>query len=130
MLGRAEALTSAALASAKRTLLADWRSILLFSSPICTACSTVSDCCACAAAAIIAAHASGRTREIIVGRYLTNAEIDLLKEKKNFLSRGEALITVKGDGLQPHLEAFMWEILKSIQVRATQEGAEFLIGST
>jgi len=44
------------------------------------------------------------------------------------LDRGDALITIDGAGLQPHLEGFMWEILEAIQIRATSEGAEFLLG--
>jgi len=39
-----------------------------------------------------------------------------------------AVIEVNGSGLAPHLEAFMFEILQAIQVRANAEGAEFLIG--
>ena len=33
-----------------------------------------------------------------------------------------------GDGLQPHLEAFMWEILEAIQVRVNADGYEMLLG--
>jgi hypothetical protein len=38
------------------------------------------------------------------------------------------LIQIDGTGLQPHLEAFMFEILSAIQVRATAEGQKFLVG--
>ncbi len=38
------------------------------------------------------------------------------------------MIKVDGTGLQPHLEAFMFEILNAIQVRANAEGANFLVG--
>jgi hypothetical protein len=38
------------------------------------------------------------------------------------------MISIDGTGLQPHLEAFMWEILGAIQVRANAEGSEFLLG--
>jgi hypothetical protein len=48
--------------------------------------------------------------------------------KVESLERGDALITVEGSGLQPHLEAFMWEILEAIQIRANATGAEFLLG--
>jgi len=37
---------------------------------------------------------------------------------------------VDGAGLQPHLEAFMWEILQTIQVRVNQDGLEMLLGTT
>jgi TP901 family phage tail tape measure protein len=44
------------------------------------------------------------------------------------MSRGDALVKVDGAGLQPHLEAFMWEILKEIQVRVNEEGHAMLFG--
>jgi len=37
------------------------------------------------------------------------------------------LITVTGDGLKPHLEAILWDLLAEIQIRATQEGFDALI---
>ncbi|MBU2623423.1 MAG: phage tail tape measure protein [Proteobacteria bacterium] len=48
--------------------------------------------------------------------------------RREALSRGDAMITINGDGLQPHLEAFMFEILAAIQIKANQEGAKFLVG--
>ena len=45
------------------------------------------------------------------------------------LENGGALITVNGDGLEPHLEAFMWEILSAIQVRASNEGYDLILGA-
>ena len=59
---------------------------------------------------------------------LTEAEIELNMAKTRALERGDSMITIEGAGLQPHLEAFMWEILKAIQVRANAEGSEFLLG--
>ena len=59
---------------------------------------------------------------------LTEAEINLIKEKTRRLAKGDALIKIDGDGLQPQLEAFMWEVLNAIQVRANAEGSEFLLG--
>ena len=44
------------------------------------------------------------------------------------LKSGDNVITVKGEGLYPHMKAFMWELLKEIQLDATAEGAEFLLG--
>lgn len=59
---------------------------------------------------------------------LTAAEVDLLRAKKSAVERGDSIIKVDGSGLAPHLEAFMWETLKAIQVRANADGAEFLLG--
>ena len=45
------------------------------------------------------------------------------------LEDGGALITINGDGLAPHLEAFMWEVLSAIQVRASNEGYDLILGA-
>lgn len=59
---------------------------------------------------------------------LTSAQIEQIREKTRALSRGDALIKIDGAGLEPHLEAFMFEILNAVQVRANAEGQEFLLG--
>lgn len=59
---------------------------------------------------------------------LTQAEVDYIKEKTRQLARGHSLIKVDGSGLQPHLEAFMFEILREIQVRVNADGEEMLLG--
>jgi len=59
---------------------------------------------------------------------LTSAEIRLANARAASLERGDSLITINGDGLQPHLEAFMFEILEAIQVRVNADGAELLLG--
>jgi len=58
------------------------------------------------------------------------AEIDNLNARTRSLEKGDAIITINGGGLQPHLEAFMFEILAAIQVRANAEGQQFLVGAT
>ncbi len=37
-------------------------------------------------------------------------------------------LTVDAAGLEPHLEAFMWEILEGISVQASKASAEFSLG--
>ena len=59
---------------------------------------------------------------------LIDAKIANIKEKTRSLAKGDALIKIEGDGLQPELEAFMWAVLDAIQVRANAEGSEFLLG--
>jgi len=60
---------------------------------------------------------------------LTEAEIALMKAKTDRIKSlsDEAMITVNGDGLKPHLEMIMWEIFEQIKVRATQEGLDKLL---
>jgi len=60
---------------------------------------------------------------------LTEAQIENLNARTQSLARGNALIQIDGKGLQPHLEAFMWEILKTIQTRVNQDGLELLVGT-
>lgn len=60
---------------------------------------------------------------------LTAAQIKQLEAQAAALARGDSIITVQGDGLQPHLEAIMWELLEAIQVRVNQDGLEMLLGA-
>ena len=69
-----------------------------------------------------------RREEFELQKRLSEQQITLNRLKAESLERGDALITVEGSGLQPHLEAFMWEILEAIQIRANATGAEFLLG--
>ena len=61
-------------------------------------------------------------------RQLTEAQIRSLNAQTEQLQKGDALIKVDGAGLQPHLEAFMWEILRTIQLRANRDGRALLLG--
>lgn len=60
---------------------------------------------------------------------LTDAEIKVANARAKAFESGDAMINIDGAGLQPHLEAFMWEILTAIQVRVNQDGYEYLLGS-
>ena len=60
---------------------------------------------------------------------MTRAQIDKMKAETDSISRGDALIKIDGAGLQPHLEAFMWEILRTIQTRVNQDGLKLLLGA-
>lgn len=57
----------------------------------------------------------------------TDAQIEQIKARTRAMNRGDAIINVKADGLQPHLEAFMFEILEAIQVRTNADGEELLL---
>lgn len=59
---------------------------------------------------------------------LTDAQIRMMDAQVDALQNGDGLIKVDGAGLQPHLEAFMWEILKAIQVRVNADGLKMLLG--
>lgn len=74
------------------------------------------------------AEAASRQKALDESSKLNAATIDYMKARTEALKRSDAIITIDGAGLQPHLEAFMFEILKAIQVRANAEGAQFLTG--
>ncbi len=59
---------------------------------------------------------------------LLDEQIKQAQERTKALERGDALITVNGEGLQPHLEAFMWEILDAIKIEADASGRDYLLG--
>jgi hypothetical protein len=59
---------------------------------------------------------------------LIDAQVSLLKTKTRKLEKGESLIEIKADGMEPEIEAFMWKVLNKIQIRANEEASEFLLG--
>lgn len=59
---------------------------------------------------------------------LTEAQIDLLRTKAQQIARGETLIKVSAEGLTPALEMIFNEVLEFAQVRANEQGLEFLTG--
>ena len=69
-----------------------------------------------------------RDRALELQEDLTQATIENLRAKTYAMTSGQALVKIDGAGLQPHLEAFMWEILKTIQVRVNNDGLDMLVG--
>lgn len=59
---------------------------------------------------------------------LTKSQIDLMNAQTRALEKGGAMIKISGDGLEPHLEAFMWQILKKLQTRVNKDGMKLLLG--
>ena len=59
---------------------------------------------------------------------LTAAQIAEMRARTQSMQSGGGLIKIDGAGLQPHLEAFMWEILQAIQVRVNSDGMKMLLG--
>lgn len=69
-----------------------------------------------------------RQETLDIQKKLTEAEIERINAQTASLNRGDALITIEGDGLKPELEAFMWKILSLIRVRANAEFSQYLLG--
>jgi hypothetical protein len=59
---------------------------------------------------------------------LIEAQVNKLNAEAQQVLKGDALIKIDGAGLQPHLEGFMWEILRTIQMRANRDGRALLLG--
>ena len=61
---------------------------------------------------------------------LIDSQISYFDAKSDALKQGLGEITITADGLEPELEAFMWQILERVQLRATSDQANFLLGLT
>lgn len=69
-----------------------------------------------------------RQEALNLQKQLIEAQVAQLRAQTRSLEKGDSLIKVDGAGLQPHLEAFMFEILRTIQVRVNQDGLKLLLG--
>jgi hypothetical protein len=69
-----------------------------------------------------------RSKAMEQGSELADQQIQLNKLKLEKLKEGGAAITVQADGLKPHLEMILWEVLEACQIRASESQAEFLLG--
>ena len=58
----------------------------------------------------------------------TEAQTRLAEARARAIERGDGLITINADGLEPELEAFMWKIVEKVRIRGVEESAEFLLG--
>jgi len=63
-----------------------------------------------------------------IQKKMAEEQIKLLELKRETIERGEGLIKVDSSGLEPALELVMWQILAKVQVRATEDAAQFLLG--
>ena len=69
-----------------------------------------------------------RQEALDIQKELAKAEIARIEAQTRQLDRGDPWIRIDGTGLQPQLEAFMWEILKAIRTQVSQEFGNFLLG--
>lgn len=59
---------------------------------------------------------------------LNEAQIKWLNAKAESLRRGDGLIQIDTTGIEPALEMVMWQIIEKVQIRASEEAADFLLG--
>ena len=70
-----------------------------------------------------------REKAFELQKKLTEATIQEIEARTKAFASGDALIKIDGAGLQPHLEAFMWEILRTLQTRVNADGLKLLLGT-
>lgn len=76
----------------------------------------------------IALENERRQKALDIQKQLAEAEIERIQAQTRALDRGDAIIKIDGTGLEPELEAFMWQILKKIRVRANADYSDYLLG--
>jgi len=59
---------------------------------------------------------------------LNEAQAANIEAKTAAMERGDAMINITSDGLEPALEMFMWQVIEKVQIRANEESADFLLG--
>lgn len=77
----------------------------------------------------IAKENANREKAFELQKKLTEATIAEITARTRAFASGDALIKIDGAGLQPHLEAFMWEILRTIQTRVNADGLKLLLNT-
>ena len=69
-----------------------------------------------------------RSELVELEKDLTQSQIDYLDARTQALRTGNALITIRGENLEPELQLVMNRILELTQIEANEQGLEFLIG--
>ena len=69
-----------------------------------------------------------RQKEFDAQQKIIEQQTQLNELKLKRYQEGNSAISISAEGLQPHLEMILWEILEKIQIRANESGAEFLLG--
>ncbi len=69
-----------------------------------------------------------RERQFALEEELARAQIDLIQARVEALNRGEAIINVTAEGLEPHLQEVLRSIIEFAQVEATASAQDYLLG--
>ena len=59
---------------------------------------------------------------------LVEQQIRLYEQRAEAMRRGEGMVKIESDGLEPALEMVLWNILEKVQVRTNESGGEYLLG--
>mgnify|MGYP006921306516 CR=1 FL=1 len=69
-----------------------------------------------------------RQQALDLQRKLTEAEIEKIQAQKDALDRGDGIIKIYADGLEPEIKAFMFKILKLIRIETSRDVSNYLLG--
>jgi len=69
-----------------------------------------------------------RDEALKLQKRLAEVQIELGQARVKAIEKGDALIKIEADGVEPEVEAFMFKILSKIQLRVKEEQADFLLG--
>ncbi len=69
-----------------------------------------------------------REKEFELQEALARSQIEYNDARSDAIKSGENFLTVRADGLKPHLEGIWFEIMEALQVRLVEESAETLLG--
>lgn len=73
-------------------------------------------------------EAKRREQTFDLQKDIVSKQSKLLELKIAALERGDNMIQIQADGLKPHLEMILWEVLEACQIRANEASTEFLLG--
>lgn len=59
---------------------------------------------------------------------LTEAEIEKVQAQKDALNRGDGVIKINAEGMEPEIKAFMYKILKLIRIETSRDVSNYLLG--
>lgn len=77
---------------------------------------------------LVDAENNRRQQEFDLQKELINNQNDYLKAKINRMNSGQALITIDSGTLAPELDSLFEKVLKHVQIKATEEGQNLLLG--
>ena len=69
-----------------------------------------------------------REKALELQKKLAEVEIKRIEAQVQRLNKGDSMIKIQADGLEPEIEAFMWKILGKIQTRANASMQDYLLG--
>jgi len=73
-------------------------------------------------------EAMRRSELLALEKELTQAQVDYLEARTESMQKGGGLVTIEANNLEPELQLVLNRIIELTQIRANEQGLEFLIG--